>query len=201
MENIVLFQIVAFAVAITFHEFMHAWSANLMGDPSAKDLGRVSLNPIAHIDPIGTILLPLLLIFSGSGFVFGWAKPVPINPNNFRDRKIGEILTSLAGPIANFVIAFVFSVLYNFLPNSGDFSTFLAVMVSINVLLMVFNLIPIPPLDGSHVLKMFLPYRVAATFERYGPWLLFPLVFLFGGYIIGPLVAIVQYALGVPWVF
>lgn len=201
MSNIILFQIVAFAVAITFHEFMHAWSANLMGDPSAKALGRVSLNPIAHVDILGTIILPLFLIVSGSGFVFGWAKPVPINPNNFRDRKIGEILTSLAGPMANFAIAFIFSILYNLMPNSGDFSTFLAIMVSINVLLMVFNLIPIPPLDGSHVLKLFLPYKIAAKFEMYGPFILFPFIFLFGGYIIGPLVAIVQYALGVPWVF
>ncbi|MEW6447548.1 MAG: site-2 protease family protein [Bacillota bacterium] len=169
----------AFVVGITLHEFAHGWAANKLGDPTARYAGRLTLNPIAHLDPIGTVLVPALLVVTGSRFVFGWAKPVPINPNNFRDRRQGIILVSLAGPIGNLVVALAGAVLFRLMAATSSAASVLVWMVYINVFLAFFNLIPVPPLDGSKVLAGLLPGRQEwlIYLEQYGMIILLLLIF------------------------
>jgi Zn-dependent protease len=193
---VIIFWLVALFASITVHEFMHAWSANYLGDPTAKAMGRVSLNPIAHVDLFGTIILPLFLILAQTGFVFGWAKPVQINPNNFKDYRKGQALSALAGPVANLLMILIFSLIYKFLPTGTLFSLFLTILVQLNIVLMVFNLIPIPPLDGSKVLYAFLPFETIRKLEQYGPFLLI-FVFIFGGRLIFPIITAISNFLGV----
>ncbi|RJX20094.1 MAG: site-2 protease family protein [Ammonifex sp.] len=176
----VLAVVLAFVVGITVHEFAHGWTADRLGDPTARYAGRLTLNPVAHADPVGTILLPILLIATGSRFIFGWAKPVPINPYHFRDRRRGLVLVSVAGPLANVVTAVLAAVLLGF---SGFTSPVLAdifiTIIWINIILAVFNLIPVPPLDGSKILAGLLPGRQEwlIRFEQYGMIILVLLVF------------------------
>jgi Zn-dependent protease len=172
-------------IAITFHEVSHGLVANKLGDPTAKMLGRLTLNPIAHIDLFGTILLPFMLIVLTHGqFVFGYAKPVPINPMNFRNPKRDMAISAAAGPVTNIVLAFlsflvlkgVLTPLAAFVPGSFVETVLkpLAMMftssIVINVVLAVFNMIPIPPLDGGRVLTGFLPHRQAISFSRIEPY-------------------------------
>lgn len=177
-------------LALTFHEFAHGYVAYRMGDNTAKYQGRLSLNPIDHMDIIGT----LCLLF----FRFGWAKPVPVNQNNFYDRKKGIIFVSLAGPFANFILAFICYVILKLISPyylmskiASFFVEILASAVGMNIGLMIFNLIPIPPLDGSKVLMEFLPYNVRYkmyNLERYSSILL--LILLYTG-IISPILGFV----------
>lgn len=177
-------------LALTFHEFAHGYVAYRMGDNTAKYQGRLSLNPIHHMDIIGT----LCLLF----FRFGWAKPVPVNQNNFYDRKKGIIFVSLAGPVANFILAFICYVILKLISPyylmskiASFFVEILASAVGMNIGLMIFNLIPIPPLDGSKVLMEFLPYNVRYkmyNLERYSSILL--LILLYTG-IISPILGFV----------
>jgi Zn-dependent protease len=172
-------------IAITFHEVSHGLVANKLGDPTAKMLGRLTLNPIAHIDLFGTILLPFILIVATHGqFVFGYAKPVPINPMNFRNPKRDMAISAAAGPVTNIILASlsflvlkgVLTPLAAFVPVSlvGTVLRPLAMIftssIVINVVLAVFNMIPIPPLDGGRVLTGFLPHRQAVTFSRIEPY-------------------------------
>lgn len=184
MEYIFLVIILIFSIVI--HEISHGAMANYLGDPTAKYAGRLTLNPIKHLDPIGSILVPLFLIIIRSPFLIGWAKPVPINPYNFRDQKYGSLKVSLAGPGANLVIALFFGLLLRFLPFPSAFSELLVMfsyIVYINILLAVFNLLPIPPLDGSHILFTFLPHsmqNVKIFLSQFGFFiLLFVIFFLF----------------------
>lgn len=170
-----LYLFVSLILAITFHECSHAYVASVLGDPTAKLKGRVSLNPIRHLDLVGTIMIIMTFV---SGFGIGWGKPVPVNPYNFRDYKKGEALTALAGPMANFLLALVASFFIRFLGDSLSlyFINFLQVFVMLNVGLMSFNLIPVPPLDGSKILFMFLPdryYHLRARLEHNGAMILF----------------------------
>lgn len=167
----------AILVALTIHEFSHGWVAHLFGDDTAKENGRLTLNPLAHIDPVGFILL----LVAG----FGWAKPVPVNPNNFRRRRLGEALVAVAGPAANLsvmiIAAILFKLLSPMLSQSNLLINFLFMLILINVVLMLFNLIPIPPLDGSHILFSILPDRFAnfkEKIERNGPWILIIVIIL-----------------------
>lgn len=170
--TIMIFQIVVLIFSAIIHEYMHGWMADRLGDTTAKDAGRLTLNPIPHIDPFGSILVPALLIFSGVGFVFGWAKPVPFNPYNLRDQKYGAAKVAVAGPLGNLITALFFGMILRFLPITSPLAVaLLQVVIYINLLLMIFNLVPIPPLDGSKVLQPFLPYSWQEKFyalERYG---------------------------------
>lgn len=185
--------------AITVHEVAHGWVAYKLGDPTAKMLGRLTLNPIKHIDPIGTILVPGILLFLG-GFIFGWAKPVPITWQNLKNRRVDVALVSIAGPCANLIMAIFWSILakiaMSFHPHPIDFAyavlTMSQIGVMINIILMVLNLIPIPPLDGSRVVSSFLPGKIAYQYDRIEPYGFFILLGLlaFGilGLIMSPLV-------------
>ena len=156
---ITIFSLIVLLFSIALHEVAHGSMALRLGDSTAKYAGRLTLNPIKHIDLFGTIILPLLLIFLRSPFVIGWAKPVPVNPYNFRDQKWGSLKVSIAGPAANFLVALAFGLIIRFIPLSENLFIFLSIIVFYNFLLGLFNLIPIPPLDGSHVLFSFLPER------------------------------------------
>jgi len=186
--------------AIVFHEVAHGWVANKLGDRTAKDMGRLTLNPISHIDLFGTIIMPILLFVVTNGrMVFGYAKPVPINPNNFKDPKKGMALSSLAGPGINIAMAIVFSFLLRvvFPPFEGMvpkqtwdwFAVPLTLMVGygvvINVVLAVLNMIPIPPLDGSRVVYWLLPDRLASTYYRLEPYGTLILMLLIGLGVLG----------------
>ena len=170
VDGIILY--LCFLISLSFHECAHAWMAQRCGDNTAKMLGRLTLNPLAHIDMLGTVIIPALMIFlpllgssaaALSGFIIGWARPVPVNPNNFRNYRRDDNLVSLAGPGSNLLLGFAILVVIRvmgFVPiESGSFAAqFIHVLMNltfINILLAWFNLIPIPPLDGSHLLKNF----------------------------------------------
>lgn len=194
------FIIIIFLFSVVIHEVAHGAAANALGDPTAKLAGRLTLNPIKHLDPIGSIVVPLALIFistiSGTGIIFGWAKPVPINPYNFRDQKYGSAKSAAAGPLANILIAVVFGLLIRFLPlaawpNLVGLYVIMSYIVYINLILAVFNLMPIPPLDGSHILFTFLPpsaQNLRILLHRYGFFILLMFIFLGGFSIIFPLI-------------
>ncbi len=163
--------------SVILHEISHGFVADLLGDPTARLAKRLTLNPLSHIDLIYTILLPLVLLLSGSGVIFGAAKPVPIDPFNFREPKKDTALTALAGPATNILIAAFFSILFRLFPTDLFIS-----VVTLNIILAVFNLIPIPPLDGSKVLAGVLPDNLANKIyrlERYGLFFIFFLLFFF----------------------
>ncbi len=169
------------------HEYAHGWMADRLGDPTARYAGRLTLNPKSHIDPFGTILLPLLLSFTG--FLFAYAKPVPYNPYNLKDQKWGPVWVGLAGPAANFLLAIAFGLLIQVL-GPTQLSSFLAIIVYGNVLLGVFNLVPIPPLDGSKVLMAVLPdslWQLKQALQQYGFVLLIAFI-VFGGHLISPII-------------
>lgn len=184
-----LFLILILIFSIVIHEVSHGAMANHLGDPTAKYAGRLTLNPIKHLDPIGSVVLPLVLIIfskiAGGGIIFGWAKPVPINPYNFRDQKYGSAKVALAGPGANLAIALVFGLSLRFLPIlsvAPGLSLMFSYIVYINLLLAIFNLLPIPPLDGSHILFAFLPFsmeNVKIFLSQFGIFILLFVIFFF----------------------
>jgi len=200
----ILFQLIVFLFAISVHESAHAWMANRCGDPTARMLGRISLNPIRHIDPIGTVVMPLVAAIAHIP-VIGWAKPTPVDPRNFKNPVMDDILTAVVGPISNFVVAafatiFLLAVKHSSplglqviygLPSGSAWLQpdsilvpvcfFVYELLIINVVLAVFNLIPVPPLDGSHVIRHFLPEGIGKIYDTAG-WIgLIALVYLGGG--------------------
>ncbi|HEX8467385.1 MAG TPA: site-2 protease family protein [Allosphingosinicella sp.] len=176
-------------VAIVLHEISHGWVANAFGDPTARDLGRLSPNPIRHVDPIGTVILPLVLAVSGAP-VFGWAKPVPVVANRMRNPRVHMMLVALAGPGMNLMLAMLAGIVLALVrpdgPPSGPGELFLLLnlfnFIAINLFLAVFNLLPIPPFDGGHVVEGLLPRRLARHYSklaRFGfPLLIFLLLIL-----------------------
>lgn len=201
-----IFIIAVLIISAVFHEYAHGWVAFRLGDNTARDAGRLTLNPLKHLDPVGSIILPLLLILSRAGFILGWAKPVPYNPYNLRDHKYGDLKVAIGGPATNFLLALIFGLVARFMPLAGSLKETLAVgffqgdngyllslthgsMLSslfvlsiiicfINLLLMIFNLVPIPPLDGSKILMAVLPYGWREKFYRIEPYGIFIILFL-----------------------
>ncbi|MBU1026950.1 MAG: site-2 protease family protein [Candidatus Margulisbacteria bacterium] len=168
--------------SIILHELAHGWVAEKMGDGTARMYGRITLNPIPHLDLFGT-LLPVLLLLGGSPIIFGWAKPVPINPYNFSDYKKATIYVSAAGVVTNLFAAWLLASVLKFLPmptNSLYAAVYYALnfAVRINIVLAIFNLIPIPPLDGSRILSMLLPYEYSQYIERLEPFGFFILILI-----------------------
>ena len=184
--------IIILLFSVILHEVMHGWAALQFGDHTAERAGRLTLNPLPHIDPIGTILVPAVLIlpavFLGTspGFIIGWAKPVPVNPLNFRDFRRGELLVSAAGVLINFGLAIAAALIFHLVKGSGNLpiQSLLLFTININLILGVFNSLPIPPLDGSKMVLSFLPPKLATQYqslEKYGLLiLLFLLFFPFG---------------------
>ena len=179
------YSILAFIIAIATHEAAHAWAAYRLGDNTAKLSGRMTLNPIKHIDPFGTLILPALLILTKFPVVFGWAKPVPVNPANFASPRKGMMITSAAGPLSNLLLAGIFAVFLKaaakgilFPPEVGMFFVY---GVLINVVIGVFNLIPVPPLDGANIMAGLLPLEAARSYmkiSRYGFLIMVALLYL-----------------------
>jgi Zn-dependent protease len=196
LDFFILIPVLFFSIVV--HEVAHAWQARREGDDTAEKLGRITLNPLPHVDPFGSVLLPLLLYFGQAPFLFGWAKPVPVNPLNYRSMPWGDIRVSLAGIVSNLILATLFTLIAAAVaaagPLPGGTPAQVGAVVSeaafygvfINLILAFFNLIPIPPLDGSHVMYYLLPGRLAELYRRlarFGIVLVFLLVFLLPGVI------------------
>lgn len=183
MDSIFIFQIAILILSVVIHEVSHGYSAYLLGDKTAYYQGRLSMNPIRHLDPIGSFLVPAMTLMFG-GFIIGWAKPVPFNPFNLRNQRWGEAIVAFAGPLSNLIIALVFGLFLRFFSTAGIFpESFLFIaqlVVFINILLAIFNLVPIPPLDGSKMLFSVLPAHMQElrfSMERYSIFLV--LLFIF----------------------
>jgi Zn-dependent protease len=200
MSVLILFTVVLLIISIILHEVSHGYAAYALGDPTAKNAGRLTLNPLPHIDLVGSVLIPAFLVLTSAGFLFGWAKPVPYNPLNLKNQRFGEGLVALAGPATNIAIALIFSLVIRFgsaLPET--FISLAAIVVLINLFLGLFNLIPLPPLDGYTVLRSLLPYKFALMFQNFerkvqslGILSMFLFIFLFISVLSGPFFAFVQ---------
>ena len=177
-------QFVPFVMAVVFHEYAHGLAAKRFGDTTAKDAGRLTLNPIPHMDPIGTVLFPLINMLSGMNLLFGWAKPVPIDPRRFSKYRPGLFWVSFAGPGMNFILAtasaVVFCSIQRWMPRDfflyEPLSAMTYVSITLNYALGIFNLIPLPPLDGSKMIESFLPTRLAVKYEKIAPYSFFILI-------------------------
>lgn len=195
--TLLVFQLLVLIFSVMIHELSHGYVAEALGDSTARLAGRLTFNPLKHLDPFGSVILPAALWFlTGGQVVFGWAKPVPYNPANLRDPLSGGGKIAISGPVSNFIIAVVFGLLFRIFAGAGLLTGFLAVLLSIvvyvNILLAVFNLVPIPPLDGSKVLFALLPknessLRLSMLLEQYGMILVMLFIF-FGFELITPII-------------
>jgi len=177
-----IFSLIILFFSMIIHEIAHGSVAFALGDPTAKDAGRLTLNPLRHLDPFGSIILPLIFLLTtfGQGPIFGWTKPVPINPYNLRDQKWGILKISIAGPTTNFLIAIIFGLVIRFLTLPQSILIFFSIITIYNFAWGLFNLIPLPPADGSHILFTFLPERFSSLkffLQRYGLFIIIFLVF------------------------
>ena len=190
MEFLIPIAILVFSAIL--HEVMHGVVADKLGDPTARVMGRLTLNPIPHLDPIMSVLLPALLVISGSPIIFGAAKPVPVNPIHFKDPKKDMALTALAGPLTNMLLAIIAAQIIKITPAEPILHTILYSIVLYNLMLTIINLIPIPPLDGSKVLAAILPNDLARSYlaiEQFGIFILFFLLFFpIGGFSLGSII-------------
>ncbi len=192
-----IFSIAILVFSVVAHEVSHGYMAQYLGDPTARLAGRLTMNPSKHIDPIGSILVPVVTALMPGGFVFGWAKPVPYNPYNLRDQKWGDAKVALAGPLTNLGIAFIFGMFLRFYGVNMEDSMMgmVQLVIYINIFLAIFNLVPIPPLDGSKVLMNALPLRlryIGDYLERYALILIIIFAFFLWKYIL-PLVYLIYW--------
>src|SRR3989344_3972830 len=184
-----LFYIVILIMSVVIHEVSHGFMAEYFGDKTARYAGRLTLNPLKHLDLFGSVLLPAILVISNTPFLFGWAKPVPYNPDNLSNRKWGTIAVAAAGVLANFSIAILFGIIIRLtsgLAMPADFYFITSIIVMVNLALGIFNLVPIPPLDGSKILFSFLPYSFSSLmykFEQYSLILLLVFIVFFSQYL------------------
>ncbi len=220
---IAIFEFAILLFSLSLHEAAHAWMANRLGDPTARMLGRITLNPIKHIDPLGTVILPLIMLFVSPGFLFGWAKPTPVTTGNFKNITRDDILTTVAGPASNFFAAIAATLILLLLSRTSANGANIvhqiaatggldpALMASsptlvplvllfylamiLNLFLAAFNLLPLPPLDGSHVFRHMLPYKALRVYDSLGMISIF-IIFLVGGrvvgFIVGPAIAVLK---------
>jgi Zn-dependent protease len=210
--SVVLMQYAALLFSLCVHEAAHATTADHCGDPSARLLGRVSLNPLVHIDPVGTVILPLIMMITGIPYLFGWAKPVPFNPANLGNIRRDPVLIAIAGPLSNLIVAIVSAIALKIIimisppENINEFLTapqyvFPMALAMINFLLLLFNLIPVPPLDGHYVLHYFLPPQGQRVLESIGPFGILIAILAANTVLPGPLIflqrAVLAFVLGV----
>lgn len=184
MSTIGLFSFLILILSIVVHEVAHGVAALWQGDETAKRAGRLTLNPVSHVDPVGSILVPLMCVLFPGGLILGWAKPVPINPYNFKNRRFGEAMVAFAGPLSNIIIALIAGLYLRFMGDATPIymTTLLQVTVLTNLVLAVFNLVPLPPLDGSKIMYSVFPDRIGQFvryFERFGLVLTIFFIFLF----------------------
>ncbi len=174
--------IIILVVSIIIHEISHGWAAYSQGDKTAYLKGRLSLNPFVHIDWLGSIIIPLFLILTNSGFIVGWAKPVPYNPNNLKNKRWGEFLVAIAGPLSNFILSIIFlfvsAFLYSHQPDNSIPFQLTNLAAFMNLLLALFNLLPIPPLDGSKIFLAIFPYQIKTKLQNFITKHHLPLLFL-----------------------
>lgn len=193
-ETLQIFSIIVLIFSAVIHEYAHGWMADRLGDPTARYMGRLTLNPLAHLDPVGSVLVPIVLLFT-TGFMVGWAKPVPYNPYNLKDQKNGPALVGIAGPGSNLLLALIFGIAIRILMLQGEsvdsrLVILFGIIVLYNILLALFNLMPIPPLDGSKVLFHLMPYSmhgVREFLERNSMLLLIAFILFGFDYILVPL--------------
>lgn len=194
-----VFSIAILVFSVVAHEVSHGYMAQYLGDPTARLAGRLTMNPAKHIDPVGSILVPIVTALMPGGFVFGWAKPVPYNPYNLRDQKWGDAKVALAGPLTNLGIAFIFGMFLRFYGANmvASMGSMVQLIVLTNIFLAIFNLVPIPPLDGSKVLLNALPLRyryIGDYLERYALVLIIIFIFFLWKFIL-PLVYFIYFLL------
>jgi len=202
---VLLFQLAILVMSVVIHEFAHGWMAYQLGDSTAKYSGRLTLNPLKHLDFWGSLIVPLMIfLFSGGRAIFGWAKPVPFNPYNLRDQRWGIAKVAAAGPSANLLVALVFGFSLRFLPSqfvSAGLIQIVSLIVFLNLLLAIFNSIPLPPLDGSKILFAFLPHswrNLRIFLERYGMFILIFFIFFAFQWILPLIFLIYQLIVGIP---
>ncbi len=205
MDATVIFSLIILIISVVIHEVSHGYAALLFGDPTAKHQGRLTLNPVKHIDPLGSIILPTIMALLPGGLILGWAKPVPYNPYNFQRRRLGEFFTAFAGPLSNMIIAAIFILLIRFASQLGvspEFVQLSFIIVLINSVLALFNLIPIPPLDGYRIASTVLPVHIVERFEefsqRFGIFIVLFFVLFLWNPIFLVLLSILQFLTGIP---
>lgn len=188
MQNIIF--IVILLISVIIHELAHGYAADSMGDPTPRLAGRLTLNPLAHLEWFGSVILPALLVISGAPFVIGWAKPVPFNPHYLNNKKWSGALVAFAGPVSNIILAIIFALILKFVTVSAFMGSFLAGIVVVNIALALFNLIPIPPLDGHHILYALLPERFSyiKTFLRKYSLIILVVFIMYGWQFISPII-------------
>ncbi|HRH55520.1 MAG TPA: site-2 protease family protein [Candidatus Paceibacterota bacterium] len=199
--EITIFTVVVLILSVVIHEVAHGWAANALGDPTARLQGRLSLNPVRHVDPIGSILIPAVLVLTNSSFLFGWAKPVPYNPYNLKNQRWGEAIVGAAGVATNLLLAVVFALIARVAIGAGlnEFGALAAIVTLVNLSLGIFNLLPIPPLDGYTVLRGLLPYKMSLAFRQFedkinagGIFSLILILFLFSYFLAAPFGALIR---------
>lgn len=204
--EMLIFGIVVLILSIIMHEVAHGYAAYALGDPTAKLEGRLTVNPAPHVDPVGSVILPALLVMTQAGILFGWAKPVPYNPYNLKNQRWGEAIVAVAGIATNLILAVIFALIarYAYANGFGEFGDLSAIVVLTNLSLGLFNLIPIPPLDGFTVLRGVLPYKMSIAMREFEDrmragsiFTLIAILFLFSYFFAGPFYSFISYIFGI----